>query len=87
MGSITERSFGVPEAVISGQYGIGVVVDFFGLSAIASGQPMLCTRFYGRLDLRVRAQPGRLDGCPIGACPSCCAAATVAPRSEMVTSA
>jgi ABC-type Fe3+ transport system substrate-binding protein len=40
MGSITERSFGVPEAVISGQYGIGVVVDFFGLSAIASGQPI-----------------------------------------------
>jgi ABC-type Fe3+ transport system substrate-binding protein len=40
MGSITERSFGAPEAVISGQYGIGVVIDFFGLSAIASGQPV-----------------------------------------------
>lgn len=40
MGSITERSFGVPEAVISGQYGIGVVIDFFGLSAIASGHPI-----------------------------------------------
>lgn len=40
MGSITERSFGVPEAVISGQYGIGIVIDFFGLSAIASGQPV-----------------------------------------------
>lgn len=40
MGSITERSFGVPEAVVSGQYGIGVVIDFFGLSAIASGQPV-----------------------------------------------
>ena len=40
MGSITERSFGVPEAVISGQLGIGVVIDFFGLSAIASGQPI-----------------------------------------------
>ena len=40
MGSITERSFGVPEAVISGQYGVGVVIDFFGLSAIASGQPV-----------------------------------------------
>src|SRR5207249_5684705 len=40
MGAITERSFGVPEAVISGQYGIGVVIDFFGLSAIASGQPV-----------------------------------------------
>ncbi|MBI4588324.1 MAG: extracellular solute-binding protein [Candidatus Rokubacteria bacterium] len=40
MGSITERSFGVPEAVISGQYGIGVVIDFFGLSALASGHPI-----------------------------------------------
>ena len=40
MGSITERSFGVPEAVVSGQYGVGVVIDFFGLSAIASGQPI-----------------------------------------------
>ena len=40
MGAITERSFGVPESVVSGQYGIGVVIDFFGLSAIASGQPI-----------------------------------------------
>src|SRR3970040_288186 len=40
MGSITERSFGVPEAIISGQYGIGVVIYFFGLSAIASGHPV-----------------------------------------------
>ncbi len=40
MGAITERSFGVPEAVINGQYGIGVVIDFFGLSAIASGNPV-----------------------------------------------
>ena len=40
MGSITERSFGTPEAVTSGQYGIGVVIDFFGLAAIASGQPV-----------------------------------------------
>ena len=40
MGAVTERSFGVPEAVINGQYGIGVVIDFFGLSAIASGNPV-----------------------------------------------
>jgi ABC-type Fe3+ transport system substrate-binding protein len=40
MGAITERSFGVPEAVIAGQYGIGIVIDFFALSAIASGQPV-----------------------------------------------
>jgi phosphoglycerate transport regulatory protein PgtC len=40
MATITERSFGAPEAVISGQAGVGVVIDFFGLSAIASGQPV-----------------------------------------------
>ena len=40
MGAIAERSFGVPAAVISGQLGLGVVIDFFGLSAIASGQPI-----------------------------------------------
>jgi ABC-type Fe3+ transport system substrate-binding protein len=40
MGSITERSFGVPEAVNTGQYGIGVVIDFFGLSSMAEGNPV-----------------------------------------------
>jgi spermidine/putrescine-binding protein len=40
MGSITERSFGVPEAVNTGQYGIGVVIDFFDHSARASGFPV-----------------------------------------------
>ena len=40
MGTITERSFGTPEAVSSGQYGIGVVIDFFAYSAIATGQPV-----------------------------------------------
>ncbi len=37
MSVITERSFGVPQGVINGEFGIGVVIDFFGLSAIASG--------------------------------------------------
>ena len=40
MASITERSFGVPQGVINGEFGIGVVIDFFGLSAIASGFPV-----------------------------------------------
>jgi len=40
MASITERSFGVPQGVINGEFGIGVVIDFFGLSAIASGYPV-----------------------------------------------
>ncbi len=37
---VSDRSFGVPDAVNSGQYGIGVVIDFFGLSAKASGFPV-----------------------------------------------
>jgi phosphoglycerate transport regulatory protein PgtC len=38
--SITERSFGVPDGVQNGQFGIGIVVDFFGLAARASGFPV-----------------------------------------------
>ncbi len=38
--SITERSFGVPDGVNSGQFGLGVVIDFFGLSSKASGFPV-----------------------------------------------
>jgi phosphoglycerate transport regulatory protein PgtC len=38
--AITERSFGVPDGVNNGQYGIGLVIDFFGLSAKASGFPI-----------------------------------------------
>ncbi len=38
--SVSDRSFGVPDAVNSGQYGVGIVIDFFGLSAKASGFPV-----------------------------------------------
>lgn len=38
--AITERSFGVPDGVNNGQYGIGLVIDFFGLAAKASGFPV-----------------------------------------------
>ncbi len=38
--AITERSFGVPDGVNNGQYGIGLVIDFFGLSAKSSGFPV-----------------------------------------------
>ena len=62
MGAITERSFGVPEAVISGQYGIGVVIDFFGLSAIASGQPVDFA--YPSLTSVVPASVGIVKGAP-----------------------
>lgn len=37
---VSDRSFGVPDAVNSGQYGIGIVIDFFGFSAKASGFPV-----------------------------------------------
>lgn len=40
MATITERSFGVPQGVNNGEFGIGLVIDFFGLSAIASGYPV-----------------------------------------------
>lgn len=37
---VTERSFGVPDAVNSGTFGIGIVIDFFGFSSAASGFPV-----------------------------------------------
>jgi ABC-type Fe3+ transport system substrate-binding protein len=37
---VTERSFGVPEAVNSGQVGYGIVIDFFAFSAQAAGFPV-----------------------------------------------
>jgi phosphoglycerate transport regulatory protein PgtC len=37
---ITERSFGVPDAVNSGQVGYGIVIDFFAFSSQASGFPV-----------------------------------------------
>ena len=62
MGTLTERSFGVPEAVISGQYGVGVVIDFFGLSAIASGYPIEFA--YPTLTSVVPASVGIVKGAP-----------------------
>jgi len=37
---VTERSFGVPEGVNSGDFGVGVVIDFFGYSSKATGFPV-----------------------------------------------
>ena len=37
---ITERSFGVPDGVNNGQFGIGLVIDFFGLAGKFSGFPV-----------------------------------------------
>jgi len=38
--AITERSFGVPEGVNSGRYGIGMVIDFFAFVAKRNGFPV-----------------------------------------------
>lgn len=40
MNTVTERSFGVPDAVNSGSTGLGIVIDFFGLASKASGFPV-----------------------------------------------
>ncbi len=37
---VTERSFGVPEGINSGDFGVGVVIDFFGFSSKATGFPV-----------------------------------------------
>ena len=38
--TVTARSFGVPDGVNSGDFGVGIVIDFFGLSSIGSGFPV-----------------------------------------------
>ncbi|USH03859.1 extracellular solute-binding protein [Grimontia kaedaensis] len=38
--TVTERSFGVPDGVNSGSFGVGIVIDFFGLSSKATGFPV-----------------------------------------------
>ena len=38
--TVTARSFGVPDGVNSGDFGVGIVIDFFGLSSQASGFPV-----------------------------------------------
>lgn len=40
LATITARSFGVPDGVNSGRFGIGIVIDFFGLSSEALGYPV-----------------------------------------------
>jgi phosphoglycerate transport regulatory protein PgtC len=62
MAVVTERSFGVPEGVNNGQYGIGIVIDFFGLSAIASGFPVDFA--YPSMTPVVPANAGIVKGAP-----------------------
>lgn len=57
---ITDRSFGVPDGVNSGQYGIGLVIDFFGLAGKYSGFPVDFT--YPTLTSVVPASIGLVSG-------------------------
>lgn len=58
--AITERSFGVPDGVSSGQFGIGLVIDFFGLAAKNSGMPVEFV--YPAQTAIVPANIGLIDG-------------------------
>jgi phosphoglycerate transport regulatory protein PgtC len=40
LATITARSFGVPDGVNNRRFGIGIVIDFFGLSSAALGYPV-----------------------------------------------
>jgi ABC-type Fe3+ transport system substrate-binding protein len=40
LSTLTERSFGVPQGVGSGEFGLGLVIDFMALSAKAARQPV-----------------------------------------------
>ena len=61
---ITDRSFGVPEGVNSGQFGVGVVIDFFAFSAQAAGFPV---RFvYPSVTTIVPANIGIIANAPNG---------------------
>ena len=40
LATVTARSFGVPDGVNNGRFGIGIVIDFFGLSSEAIGFPV-----------------------------------------------
>lgn len=58
--AVTERSFGVPDGVNNGQFGIGLVIDFFGLASKYSGFPV--EFIYPDLTAVVPANIGLIDG-------------------------
>ncbi len=60
--TVTERSFGVPDGVNSGDFGVGVVIDFFGLSSEASGFPVKF--IYPKVTTLVPANIGILKNAP-----------------------
>jgi phosphoglycerate transport regulatory protein PgtC len=60
--TVTDRSFGVPEGVNSGQFGIGIVIDFFAFSAQAAGFPVKFT--YPTVTTIVPANVGIVTNAP-----------------------
>jgi spermidine/putrescine-binding protein len=60
--TVTERSFGVPDGVNSGEFGVGIVIDFFGLSSEASGFPVKF--IYPKVTTLVPANIGILKDSP-----------------------
>jgi len=60
--TVTERSFGVPDGVNNGQFGFGIVIDFFGFSSQASGFPVEFV--YPKVTTLVPANIGIVAGAP-----------------------
>jgi phosphoglycerate transport regulatory protein PgtC len=60
--TVTARSFGVPDGVNSGDFGIGIVIDFFGLSSIGSGFPV--DFVYPKVSTLVPANIGIINNAP-----------------------
>lgn len=60
--TVTARSFGVPDGVNSGDFGIGIVIDFFGLSSIGSGFPV--DFIYPKVSTLVPANIGIINNAP-----------------------
>ena len=60
--TITDSSFAVPEGVNRGDFGAGIVIDFFGFAAQATGHPV--TFVYPRLTALVPASIGLVKGAP-----------------------
>ena len=60
--AITDSSFAVPEGVNRGEFGAGIVIDFFGFAAQAAGFPV--TFVYPRITALVPASVGLVKQAP-----------------------
>jgi len=60
--TVTAKSFGVPDGVNSGDFGIGIVIDFFALSSIGGGFPV--EFIYPKVTTLVPANIGIIKNAP-----------------------